>query len=120
MSVQTLITNYEAHLEANWTREGERKSRYDAWRSDVMFTGVNYVTGECEPTASAKRTLTQDPCKGCDGKGRYEFAPITELDGTTTYPTCRQCKGLALPHTWMQDRLTADNIEETYSKPLPS
>jgi len=60
MSVQTLITNYEAHLEANWTREGERKPL----REGQLFQ--------------------------------------------------------ALPHTWMQDRLTADNIEETYSKPLPS
>lgn len=58
---QTLITNYEAHLEANWTREGERKpSTFGmAWK-DV------------------------------------------------------------LPHVWMQDQLTADNIAKTYSKPLPS
>ena len=25
MNTAQLITNYEAHLEANWTREGERK-----------------------------------------------------------------------------------------------
>lgn len=25
-----------------------------------------------------------------------------------------------LPHEWMQDQLTPENIEEIYSKPLPS
>ena len=57
MTTAKLKENYEKHLEANWTREGERKP-YDAWRNDVMFAGVNYFNGECEPTVSVKRTLT--------------------------------------------------------------
>lgn len=35
---EKLITNYEAHLEANWTREGERKPFEMSWEDVSVLT----------------------------------------------------------------------------------